>query len=164
MDRMKTFIKYLLIFLGFFVISFLLMSAYIKTSYHKIESYEIKEDKFTVTILSAKSSKDNGYIEGNILNKTEEKISNKYMKVELFSGNDVNLGEEYVKIDEMNPGDLKNFRVSFSCDNVKHFKVYFMTQEEKEAEDASKDKSLLPRLKTDENVDKFVDSISPKFK
>ena len=95
---------------------------------------------------------------------TEEKISNKYMKVELFSGNDVNLGEEYVKIDEMNPGDLKNFRVSFSCDNVKHFKVYFMTQEEKEAEDASKDKSLLPRLKTDENVDKFVDSISPKFK
>ena len=77
MDRMKTFIRYLLIFLGFFVISFLLMSAYIKTSYHKIESYEIKEDKFTVTILSAKSSKDNGYIEGNILNKTEEKISNK---------------------------------------------------------------------------------------
>lgn len=162
MSRMKTFTIYLLLFLGLYVISNILISAYIKTSYYKIDSYEIDEDQLTITIMSARASKDDGYIEGKVSNGTEDKIINKYMKVELYSENNVNLGEEYVKVEEINPGDIKNFKVGFTCDNVKHFKIIFLSQEEKDAIDANKEQSILPNIGIDEKVSNIVDSIDPR--
>ena len=99
MKRMKTFFIYLLIFLGLYFLSNYLISAYIKTSYYKIESYDIDVQDATVTIINARASKDDGYIEGKISNSTDEEITDKYMEVELFSDNDVSLGKEYVKIE-----------------------------------------------------------------
>ena len=123
MSRMKTFAIYLLLFIGLYVVSNILISALIKTSYYKIDSYEIKESQLTVTIMNAKASKDNGYIEGKISNSSDEDVYNKYMKVELFSENNVSLGKEYVKVDEMKKNDVKNFTVNFNYDIVKHFEV-----------------------------------------
>lgn len=161
MSRMKTFTIYLLLFIGLYVVSNLLITAYINSSYYKIESYEINESQLTVTIMSAKASKDNGYIEGKISNGTNEKVENKYMKVELFSENNVSLGKEYVKVEQINPGELKNFKVSFSCDNVKHFIITFLTQEQKDEEDASKSNSLIPNFEVNEKVNSVIESISP---
>ncbi len=66
MKRMKTFLIYFLIFIGFYILSNLLINAYIKTSYYKISSYDIEVEDATVTIISAKASKDDGHIEGKI--------------------------------------------------------------------------------------------------
>ncbi len=161
MARMKTFTIYLLLFIGLYVGSQLLINAYIKTSYYKIESYEIDDNELTVTIMSARASKDDGYIEGKISNGTNDKTESKYMKVDLYSDNNVNLGHEYVEVGEMNSKDIKDFKVSFSCDNVKHFVITFLTPEEKAAEDANTDTSILPKFKVDEDVDKIVDSVAP---
>ena len=161
MSRMKTFGIYLLLFVGLYVISNILISAYIKTSYYKIESYDINETQLTVTIMSARASKDDGYIEGKISNGTNEKITDKYMKVELYSENNVSLGKEYVKVDEINPGEIKDFKISFSCDNVKHFVITFLTSEEKSAEDASIDNTIFPRFEVDERVNSIVESVAP---
>ena len=87
MSRMKTFFIYLLLFVGLYVVSNLLIDAYIKTSYYKIETYDIDVKEANITIITAKASKDDGYIEGKIVNNTNEKVTNKYMKVELFSKN-----------------------------------------------------------------------------
>lgn len=162
MSRMKTFTIYLLLFLGLYIISNILISAYIKTSYYKIDSYEIDEEQLIVTIMSARASKDDGYIEGKVSNGTEDKITNKYMKVELYSENNVNLGEEYIKVEEINPGEIKNFKVSFTCDNVKHFKIIFLSQEEKDAIDANKNQSIIPNIGIDEQVSNIVDSVDPR--
>ena len=162
MARMKTFFKYFLIFVGIYVVSQLLIDAYIKTSYYKIKSYDIEDDAITVTIMSARASKDNGLIEGKISNSTNEKIPSKYMKVELYSENNINLGEEYVKIDEMEKNSIKDFKVSFSCDNVKHFKILFLTPEEKATEDANKDTSLFPNFKMNNDVNKIITDIESK--
>ena len=161
MSRMKTFGIYLLLFVGLYVISNILISAYIKTSYYKIESYDINETQLTVTIMSARASKDDGYIEGKISNGTNEKITDKYMKVELYSENNVSLGKEYEKVDEINPGEIKDFKISFSCDNVKHFVITFLTSEEKSAEDASIDNTILPSFEVDERVNSIVESVAP---
>jgi hypothetical protein len=110
--------------------------------------------------MSARASKDDGFIEGKISNGTNEKVVNKYMKVELFSENNVNLGEEYVKIEEINPGELKNFKISFKCDNVKHFIITFLTQEQKDEEDSKKDKSLLPKFEGNDRVNSIIDSMN----
>ncbi len=157
MSRMKTFAIYLLLFIGLYVVSNILISALIKTSYYKIDSYEIKESQLTVTIMNAKASKDNGYIEGKISNSSDEDVYNKYMKVELFSENNVSLGKEYVKVDEMKKNDVKNFTVNFNYDIVKHFVITFLTPEEKTAEEP---KGIsFPEIKRDLNVSNIINQI-----
>jgi len=162
MERMKTFAIYLLLFIGLFIVSNLLISAYIKTSYYNINSYEIKEDALTVTIMTAKASKDDGYIEGKILNGTDEKITNKYMKVELFSENDVSLGQEYVKIEEINSQELKNFKINFSCDNVKHFIITFLTNEERESE--RPEELQIYQFETNEQVNNIITKLEKNYR
>ena len=158
MSRMKTFTIYLLLFIALYVVGNLLISAYIKTSYYKIDSYEINEKQLTVTVMTAKASKDNGYIDGKISNGTDQEVTNKYMKVELFSENKVSLGKEYVKIDKINPGDIKNFKINFKCDNVKHFVISFITPEEKDAEQPEGIK--LPTFETNPKVKEITDQLS----
>lgn len=160
MSRMKTFFIYFLIFIGFYIVSSLLIDAYIKTSYYKISSYEINVDKASVTIMSAKASKDDGHIEGKIYNNTEENITDKYMKVELFSDNNISLGKEYVKIDELNPKDIKDFKINFTCDNVKNFKITLITPEEKAKEDEEKNKPLI-QLNENKEVEKITNQLKP---
>lgn len=163
MDRMKTFFIYLLIFLGLYFISNFLISAYIKTSYYKIKSYDINVQDATVTIINAKASKDDGYIEGKISNSTNEKITDKYMEVELFADNDVSLGKEYVKIEGLYSGTIKDFKVNFTCDNVKRFKITFIDIAEKEQIDNEKPQTLFT-LKSNEKVDNIINQLEESRK
>ncbi|MBO5349495.1 MAG: hypothetical protein J6A89_06745 [Clostridia bacterium] len=156
MARMKTFFIYLLIFVGFYILSNFLISAYIKTSYYKISSYDIDVQDATVVIISAKASKDDGHIEGKISNSTDEEITNKYMEVELFSDNNVSLGKEYIKIEGLYSGVIKDFKVDFTCDNVKHFKISFIDAAEKEAIENEKNQSL---FKSNSQVDNIITQI-----
>ena len=162
MSRMKTFFIYFLVFVGLYLGSNLLINAYIKTSYYKITSYEIDVQDATVTILGAKASKDDGYIEGKLSNSTDEEITNKYMVVELFSESNVSLGKEYVKVEKLLSGSIKDFKVSFTCDNVKSFKITFIDQEEKEVIDSEQNKSIFT-FKTNERVDNITNQLEIKY-
>lgn len=163
MKRMKTFFIYLLIFLGLYFLSNYLISAYIKASYYKIESYDIDVQDATVTIINARASKDDGYIEGKISNSTDEEITDKCMEVELFSDNDVSLGKEYVKIEGLYSGVIKDFKVTFTCDNVNHFKITFIDVAEKERIDSEKPQSLFT-LKSNEKVDNIINQMEESRK
>ena len=55
MSRMKTFFIYLLLFVGLYVVSNLLIDAHIKTSYYKIETYDIDVKEANITIITAKA-------------------------------------------------------------------------------------------------------------
>lgn len=158
MKRMKTFFIYFILFVGLYVISNLLINAYIKTSYYKITSYNIDVQNATITITTAKASKDGGHIDGKISNNTKEAIENKYMRVELFSENDVSLGKEYVKINSLNPGKLKKFNIDFTCDNVKRFTITLV--DNKDEEDLNQ--NLIPTLKTNPSVSNILNEIEIK--
>lgn len=158
MSRMKTFLIYFLIFIGFYILSNFLINAYIKTSYYKISSYDIEVEDATVTIISAKASKEDGHIEGKISNGTKEEVIEKYMEVELFSNSNVSLGKEHVKIESLKPGDIKDFKVDFTCDNVTSFKITLIDSEEKERIDSEKSKSIFT-IKSNERVDKIINEI-----
>ena len=162
MSRMKTFFIYLLLFVGLYVVSNLLIEAYIKTSYYKIETYDIDVKEANITIMTAKASKDDGHIEGKIVNNTNEKVTNRYMKVELFSNKDVNLGTEYVKIDELNPGDLKNFKIDFTCDNVTSFKITFISEEQRNAERPENNGGSLNIINVDPKIENITNQLEIK--
>ena len=162
MSRMKTFFIYLLLFVGLYVVSNLLIDAYIKTSYYKIETYDIDVKEANITIMTAKASKDDGHREGKIVNNTNEKVTNRYMKVELFSNKDVNLGTEYVKIDELNPGDLKNFKIDFTCDNVTSFKITFISEEQRNAERPENNGGSLNIINVDPKIENITNQLEIK--
>ncbi len=157
MKRMKTFFIYLLILVGFYILSNFLIDAYIKASYSKITKYDINADKVTVTILEAKSSKDDGYIEGKISNAKEE-ISSEYMVVELFSDSGVSLGKQYQKIDRLKMGQVKDFKITFTYKNVKSFKISFIDEKEMQRiEEEQKNRKLFDfNLKTNNEVENII--------
>ena len=163
MSRIKTFFMYFLIFVAFYIVSNLLINAYIKTSYYKITKYDIEVNEATVTIMNAKASKDDGYIEGKISNAKDEAIRNKYMVVELFSENGVRLGKEYLKIDRIRAKEIKDFKVNFSYDNVKSFKITFIDEAEKQKIDEERNKNIFT-FKSNERVDKVIDELEAKRK
>lgn len=123
MDKMKKFFKLFLAFALLFVFSNLVISALLKNSYTKIKDYNIDVTVLYVDITEAKASNWNGNVKGVVKNNTEEVVENKYLKFNFMSKKDRLIGEKYVKIDRIEPGQLRNFEVDFDYDNIKTFKI-----------------------------------------
>ncbi len=125
MDKMKSFLMYFLILVVFYIFSNIMINAFLKVSYSDMNGYEINvnSEQLFVDVTEAKSSKRNGYINGIIKNNSEEKVENKYLKITLLSKRNVTMGEKYVKIDIIEPKQLRKFEVKFDNDNVKTFKI-----------------------------------------
>lgn len=123
MSRMKTFLKYVILLLLFYVFSNIMINAFLKVSYTNVSDYDINVSEAFVDVTEAKVSNRNGYINGIIKNNTDNVIENKYLKFSMLSKNGNVLGEKYVKIDKIEVNQLRNFEVKFDYDNVKTFKI-----------------------------------------
>ena len=123
MSRMKTFLKYVILLLLFYVFSNIMINAFLKVSYTNVSDYDINVSEAFVDVNEAKVSNRNGYINGIIKNNTDNVIENKYLKFSMLSKNGNVLGEKYVKIDKIEVNQLRNFEVKFDYDNVKTFKI-----------------------------------------
>lgn len=136
MKRMKTFLMYLILLIAFYVFSNLMINAFLKVSYYDMHNYEINVDNLFVDVSEAKASRRNGHIYGIIKNNEDITIENKYLKVSLLSKNGVTMGEKYIKIDKIEPEQLRKFELNFDEDNVKTFKIE-MVDTKPEEEDFS---------------------------
>lgn len=123
MKRMKTFFKYFLIVVLFYVFSNIMINAFFKISYKDMHGYQIDVNPIFVDVTEAKATKRNGYINGIVKNNTETTVENKYLKVSMLSKNNNVLGEKYIKIDKIEPKQLRKFEVKFDYDDVKTFKI-----------------------------------------
>lgn len=123
MSRMKTFFKYALAVILFYVFSNVMINAFLKVSYTNISNYDINVTEAFVDVTEAKVSKRNGYINGIVKNNTDRIIENKYLKFSMLSKNENVLGEKYVRIDKLQVNQLRNFEVKFDYDDVKSFKI-----------------------------------------
>ncbi|MBR3720346.1 MAG: FxLYD domain-containing protein [Clostridia bacterium] len=123
MDRMKLFLKYLLIVVLFFIFSNIMIKAFLKVSFTDMHGYEVNVTGAFVDIKEARASNRNGYIKGIVKNNTDATIENKYLKFSMISKNDIVIGEKYVFIEKMEAEQLREFEVKFDFDHVKTFKV-----------------------------------------
>ena len=123
MDRMKSFFKYFLLLVAFFIFSNVMINVFLNVSFRDVKDYNINVSDVFVDITEAKVSKRNGHIKGIVKNNTENVVENKYLKFSMLSEYDKVLGEKYVKIEVLNPNELRNFEVDFDYNNVKTFKV-----------------------------------------
>lgn len=134
MDKMKKFALYLLLLIAFYLFSNFMINAFLKVSYSDMHGYDIniEAEKLFVDISEAKSSKRNGYINGMLKNNSDANIENKYLKVTLLTKNKKTMGEKYVKIDKIEPGEVRKFEIKFDEDNVKSFKIDLVDEKPEE--------------------------------
>ena len=95
----------------------------VKSMYHDIKSYQIETQDFEVVVNEAKATNVNGYVKGNITNKSENEIDGKYMCFLLYTSEDELIGEEYIEIGKLFPNETKSYELQFKRDNVDRFVI-----------------------------------------
>ena len=95
----------------------------IRTMYHDINVYEIQSENLEIVVDEAKATNVNGYIKGNITNKSEEQIDGQYIYFLLYTDENELIGEEYIEIGSLLPNETKTYELQFRRDNVDRFVV-----------------------------------------
>lgn len=123
MGRVKTFGKYILLLIAFYIVSNVLVYFCLQTSYSPMEKEIYNNDEIEVNISSAKATFIDGKVEGSVKNKTAEDLNNKYLKCEFFSKRGTLILTKYIKIDELKAGEEKNLDFNFRAENIKKLKI-----------------------------------------
>lgn len=130
MDRMKTFFKYAIWIILFYIFSNTLIYLNLETTYQNIGR---KDNLPQVTVYQAQATKINGRIKGSIYNGSEHKITNKYLRIDLYSERDVFLGSKYIDVSTMRDDETRNFEEYFKVQDVDYYEMKF-TDEKEEGE------------------------------
>ena len=130
MDRMKTFLKYAIWIILFYIFSNILIYLNLETTYQNIGR---KDNLPQVTVYQAQATKINGRIKGSIYNGSEHKITNKYLRIDLYSERDVFLGSKYIDVSTMRDDETRNFEEYFKVQDVDYYEMKF-TDEKEEGE------------------------------
>lgn len=127
MDRMKTFFKYAIWIILFFIFSEIMINLNIETTYQNIGK---KNDLEQVNIYQAQATKINGRIKGTINNNSQNKIKNNYLKIDLYSERDNLLGSKYIDVSNIREDETREFEVYFKVQDVDYYDVKFIDQKE----------------------------------
>lgn len=137
MDRMKTLAKYVIWLVLFYIFSNLMIYLNIESTYQNIGR---KDNLPQVTVYQAQATKVNGRIKGSIYNSEAHKITNKYLRIDLYSERDVFLGSKYIDVSTMRDSETRNFEEYFKVQDVDYYEMKFVDEkEEGELPDMLKD-------------------------
>ena len=144
MDRLKTFLKYALWLIGFFILSNFLIYVGLNSSYRDIER---KDNIQEVQVYQAEATKVNGRIRGLIQNINEENLKGKYLEIELYSKRDIFLGREYIQIEDSEQEKPQAFKVLFKLQDVASYKISIVDEKKDGGE-----LELLPKELTTQEI------------
>ncbi len=121
MDRMKTFAKYAIWVILFWILSDILIYYGINTTYKAISRRN--EISNQIAINDAEATKVNGKIKGTVTSTEENNISGKYIKIDLYSERGNVLGTKYLDIGNLEPNQTTQFETYFKIQDVKSYDV-----------------------------------------
>ena len=127
MDRMKTFAKYVIWLVLFYIFSNLMIYLNIESTYQNIGR---KDNLPQVTVYQAQATKVNGRIKGSIYNSEAHKITNKYLRIDLYSERDVFLGSKYIDVSTMRDSETRNFEEYYKVQDVDYYEMKFVDEKE----------------------------------
>ena len=122
MKRMKTFLIYLLIFVGFFVLSDVLINVSLNTSYHTITR---KDNLEQVVINQAEATQVNLRIKGTVTNLVENPITLKYMRVDFYSERDNLVGSRYIDVSNLKENESMDVEINLRLDDIDSYSISF---------------------------------------
>lgn len=134
MSTLKTFAKYAIWLILFWVLSDILIYYGINSTYKAISNKG--ENPKQVTINSAEATKVNGRIIGKISNDDENDLSGKFLKIDLYAENGNLLATEYEEIGNLRTNEVKDFETYFKMQDVKSYEITVVDQKEESSEGA----------------------------
>lgn len=128
MKRMKTFLIYALLILGFFALSLILENGLLIAMYSSIEGdfdgyYSLTDSSFNAKNMKAKACNVNGYMNFDLVNSTGNFIDNCFLKIELYNERNLLSGTEYVQISNMDLGETKTYNIKFKANNIEKYYI-----------------------------------------
>ena len=132
MSTLKTFAKYAIWLILFWVLSDILIYYGINSTYKAISNK--REYPKQVTINSAEATKVNGRIIGKISNDDENDLSGKFLKIDLYAENGNLLATEYEEIGNLRTNEVKDFETYFKMQDVKSYEITVVDQKEESSE------------------------------
>lgn len=132
MDRMKTFLIYVLLIVGFFALSMVLENGLLLAMYSSIHGefdgyYTRTGNYFQLENMTTKASNVNGYMSFDLRNSTGVAVNQCYLKIELYNERDLLADTEYVEIRQMAPDSTKNFAIKFKANNIDSYAISIAT-------------------------------------
>jgi hypothetical protein len=121
MDRVKTLFKYALWIILFWILSDVLIYFGINSTYKDIEKRN--EISSQITIDDAEATTVNGRILGSVTNSEDNDISEKYLKVDLYSDIGNLVGTNFLEIGNLGTIETKSFETYFKIQNVKSYEI-----------------------------------------
>ena len=115
MDRLKTFLKYVLWIVIFAILSELLISASLKSSYVDIT----RKDSTS----QAQATLVNGKIKGTINDDRKDNLTGKYVKIALYSKRGNEVGKRYIPIQTTDVNRTQDFSLYFEKEDVKSYEI-----------------------------------------
>ena len=143
MSRMKTFLIYVLILVGFIIFSEFLINVSLNSSYHQIGR---KDNLDQVNVYQAEATKVNARIKGTITNNEENPINKKYVRIDIYSERDINVATKYIDVENLEVGSKQEFALYFRAEDVAYYEISYT--DEKTAEDLE----LLPEDLTKQEI------------
>ena len=132
MGRIKTFAKYAIWLILFWILSDILIYFGINSTYKDIERKG--EISSQITVNNAEATVVNGRINGFITNNDENDLSGKYIKVNLYAKSGNLLGTNYLQIGNLGVIETKNFETYFKIQDVKSYDISIVDEKVKDTE------------------------------
>lgn len=123
MDRLKTFGIYILLIVLLYVFVSFMSFAFINNAYKNIDEYEVLTTSPKLEVLEAKTTYVNGYVIAKVTNNTGITKNKAYVKIDLYSKNDIYLGTKYSAIDNFTKNEIVEVKTNFRFDGVDHCKI-----------------------------------------
>lgn len=130
MSRMQTFAIYVLIIVGFFLLSIFLEGQLINQMYNNISGTSRGEFEYNgenigldVEVKDAKATNMNGYITAKMTNNSDKVIDKAYLRIDLFANQDVKALTRYMEINNLKPGETKEYKLKFRAGYVDTYKL-----------------------------------------
>ena len=129
MDRMKTFLKYAIWIILFFILSEFLINVSLNASYKDMERRDNIEQ---VEITEAQSTLVNGKVKGTIKNSAEDYLTGKYVRVDFYSKRDNIVGTKYITIETTENLTSQDFTIYFELQDVTSYEISIVDKKEVE--------------------------------
>lgn len=118
MSRMKTFAKYALWLILFWILSDILIYVGLNSTYKNIP--QKTENPNGIEVVQMQATTVNGRTKIKVNDST---LSGKFIKIDLYSSTGVNLGTQYIEIGNLKENETKEFETYFKISEVKSYEV-----------------------------------------
>lgn len=127
MARLKTFLIYALIIVGFFIFSEAIIYVGLNSSYHDIER---RDNTSQVDISEAQATLVNGKIKGTINDYGDDNLTGKYVEIDLYSSRDNMVGRRYVDIETTDVNQTQDFHIYFEAEDIESYSVSIVNEKQ----------------------------------